>query len=530
MEVEKSNEHIETLMKSILVERFQDIIKLEALCNQLLEIAEQKHDTYGINFANLYLFDSFLARGDYKQAYVYLLRTQSLCDEYNYRDLSMVFHNLAGLYFQDLFDEHSALHHYLKGLDLAKELNEPITESKVYNNLGLCFRRRCDNEAALYYFNKAYTTIKEHITKDVYGTTISFLCNAAEAYQAMNNYKMSAVTLKKALEIHIDNQYSYLQLKSSWCGHYAVSGNRERSITIAKQLIEDGLCEFNHEPFVVSVYFEVFDHILKIDCKEYAQYYLSLLEANCTQKSIGDYYQYKKRKVKFYECYGTQEECIQAYKEYFEANEKLIEVNNTIHVENGLSKISLSKAMLEIKTIRKENKQLENLSHIDELTQLYNRWHMSKMQANIVIDKNVFIGFVILDVDYFKEYNDFYGHLKGDEALKSVADVLKFYEREGIYASRYGGDEFLVMFKNYKDEEIIDYIMNVQAELHKRAIPHEKSRCSSLLSLSIGCSNARITDKEMIKSLLESADKALYQAKESGRNCYSYHDMTGQSS
>lgn len=146
-----------------------------------------------------------------------MIRAQSFCEQYHYEDLSMVFYNLAGLYYQDLFDEHAAVRNYLLGLELAQKLHDPIIESKIYNNLGICFRRRYDNQAALYYFNFAYEIIKDHINEDVRGTTISFLCNASEIYQVMNQCEESYKVLKKAQALYIDSPCSYFQLASTWC-------------------------------------------------------------------------------------------------------------------------------------------------------------------------------------------------------------------------------------------------------------------------------------------------------------------------
>ncbi len=512
-----------SLMKAILIERFNDIDLLEQLCKELLSISEENHDTYGISFANLYLFDAYFTRDDHEQAKIYLLKTQSLCEQYQYNDLLMVFHNLAGLYYQDLFDEHSALQHYLVALDLAQKLGNPITESKIYNNLGICFRRRYDNQKALYYFNAAYETMKSHFCEQERGTIISFLCNAAEIYQTMSMVKESKEALEKGQELFVDNQYSYFQLKSTWSGHYAIAGDKEKSIAYAKELIDDGLSKFSHTQFVSSAYFEVFDHMLLIDCKEMAHRYLLLLESYCTFKKIGEYYNYIVRKMKYYERYGTIEECNLVYREFYKTSLKLNEVDDALRIENILSKIDFTIALFDLREMRKENEQLENASYLDELTQLYNRRYIFKIKKKVLTEKeHVQIGYAIFDVDYFKEYNDTYGHFKGDEALRCVANILKQNNKENIYACRYGGDEFLVLFIGYTKDDIEKYIQKEQEELVQCNVEHKTSKSSSCLSLSIGFSEGFPTNETMHKQLLESADQALYKAKEAGRNCYRY--------
>lgn len=320
---ETSSVQVRKLMKCILDVRLNDLEALRKLSDQLLIIAGKNQDIYGVAFANLYHFDALFSLGRHEEARLYLVQAQALCEKYSFQNLSMVLHNLAGLYFQDLFDEHLALQHYLKGLDFAQKLHNPIVESRIYNNLGICFRRRNDNSAALLYFNAAYETIEPHICEEVIGTTISFLCNASEIYQVMGQIPESLQTLQRAQALFIDNQYSYFQLKSAWCAHYAVSGEKAKSIAIARELIDEGLSAFEHMHFVSSAYFETFDHMMVIGCQELAFCYLQLLEESCNEQHIGNYYNYKIRKMRYFERYGNEEECDRVYKEFYDTRAKL---------------------------------------------------------------------------------------------------------------------------------------------------------------------------------------------------------------
>lgn len=290
--------------------------------------------------------------------------------------------------------------------------------------------------------------------------------------------------------------------------------------------MDDDFCNLKQVQFVSSTYFELFGDMMQINCQELAYRYLMLIESSCSFKAIGNYYNYITRKIKYYECYRTSQECEQVYKEFYATSMKLNEVNDALRVEHILSKFTLSKALFELKTMRKENKQLENASHIDKLTQLYNRRYLSKLQSKVMMGKKqILLGYVMLDIDYFKEYNDFYGHSKGDAAIVCVADVLKHNAMDRVYASRYGGDEFLVLFVDHTKESIAAYIEAVQTELKNRSVPHEKSRSAAYLTLSIGFCNGTVSNESMLHELLECADSAFYQAKEDGRNCYRYQTI-----
>ena len=111
------------------------------------------------------------------------------------------------------------------------------------------------------------------------------------------------------------------------------------------------------------------------------------------------------------------------------------------------------------------------------------------------------LGFIMLDVDYFKPYNDFYGHFKGDDALKSVARVLKDNQMDGMYVSRYGGDEFVCL------------CMDMEAV----AIPHEKSPGLKVLTVSMGYCNEIYRKGMDWEPVLNRADRELYSIKKKKR-------------
>lgn len=128
------------------------------------------------------------------------------------------------------------------------------------------------------------------------------------------------------------------------------------------------------------------------------------------------------------------------------------------------------------------------------------------------------IGILMLDVDYFKKYNDFYGHLQGDTALQAIGNVLaQISEKSDIFAARYGGEEFIVIITNKSQDEVNSIALGIKQKINQLQISHKTSEVSDLLTVSIGLfysTNKQIDIYEMIKR----ADDALYEAKIRGRN------------
>lgn len=167
-----------------------------------------------------------------------------------------------------------------------------------------------------------------------------------------------------------------------------------------------------------------------------------------------------------------------------------------------------------------DKKRVEEISITDELTQTYNRRFF-----NITIDKEILrakrdgktLGFAILDIDYFKQYNDTYGHNKGDRALQEVANIIKAtINRASDYLFRLGGEEFGILVTDIDEKNFKNLLERVKTNIEDLHINHSQNQASSYLSASFGgvIFNPSISDKKMYKS----ADKLLYKAKEEGRN------------
>ena len=163
------------------------------------------------------------------------------------------------------------------------------------------------------------------------------------------------------------------------------------------------------------------------------------------------------------------------------------------------------------------------LANLDELTQLPNRRNLDDrldQEWRLLKRSQKPLGILYIDIDFFKKYNDYYGHEAGDRCLSRVAQSIEqALKRPGDFVARYGGEEFIVLLpgNNYeKTGTMAEVILN-----HIRAdqIPHSGSPQGPYLTVSIGYASMIPRSEEDIARLKEQADKALYQAKNSGRNC-----------
>ena len=168
------------------------------------------------------------------------------------------------------------------------------------------------------------------------------------------------------------------------------------------------------------------------------------------------------------------------------------------------------------------NQELERLAHMDGLTQLANRRSFDNCLAQEwrrLAREHQPLTLILCDVDFFKLYNDTYGHQAGDDCLRNVAcAVSTVLKRPGDLASRYGGEEFAVILPNTPLAGAVHVAADIRAAVRQLAMPHSASSISPFVTLSIGV--ASVVPKRHFSSmaLLTAADCALYKAKQTGRD------------
>ncbi|QBF83526.1 diguanylate cyclase [Shewanella maritima] len=171
---------------------------------------------------------------------------------------------------------------------------------------------------------------------------------------------------------------------------------------------------------------------------------------------------------------------------------------------------------LQLKTA---NEQLEQLSQTDGLTQLHNRrhWqHCMEREFERFARYQDSATLVMLDIDHFKQVNDKYGHPAGDKVIQNIAHILKQSLRETDCAGRYGGEEFAIVLAKTSAEDALNFTERLRQKIEASEIIHDNRKISVTVSLGINELNDGVVNTS---NWLSGADKALYQAKQGGRNC-----------
>ncbi len=169
------------------------------------------------------------------------------------------------------------------------------------------------------------------------------------------------------------------------------------------------------------------------------------------------------------------------------------------------------------------SRQLQELADRDGLTQLRNRrfltYRLPILRAQADRDRCI-VAIALFDVDYFKPYNDIYGHVAGDECLRRLAEVFESYARRPLdIAVRYGGEELLMVWYNVRSQGHARQMADsLRSDIETLKMPHVGSEAGEYVTVSAGVAAAIPDAPHMEQSILEAADAALYQAKLGGRN------------
>lgn len=173
-------------------------------------------------------------------------------------------------------------------------------------------------------------------------------------------------------------------------------------------------------------------------------------------------------------------------------------------------------------TLKRQSDTLQRMALLDGLTGIFNRSHLNEqleLEWRRHLRHQFTLGFVLVDIDHFKAFNDHYGHQEGDRCLREVAQVLAAScRRPGEFVARYGGEEFAIVLPNIKPAELVGFGEWICQQVRDQRIEHKQSATSAVVTISVGLSCLVPSGASSQEQLLSRADQALYQAKNEGRN------------
>lgn len=492
---------------------------------KLLNLGNQQQDRYAQAFAHAYLADYYILTRQQDICLQHLHEAISCSQEHHYDELLLMCYTIAGLYYNSHFDEISAVQYYMNAYHIALEQNNLHEQMVILNNLCVLFMQKNDTAEALRYIRNAYEVFLKQQTPLIDHAQLIVILNLVELY-IQNDQLNEAVNIfdTYASQLHEEHAEGLRLHVILLCELYLADAfHRGDEIQkIADYFAAANLHHHLNRSMYFSFYNDIFDILLKIKDKKRCEQFLQYMGEICLEDDIEQQLQLHLSWINFAEVFHMEDTLINSYKQYYLLQKMVVDVTNKTKAESMKEKILMEHMLEEQERIVQEKNVLEARVKIDGLTGLFNRSYFNTlcdiMQKNPDVNA---IGIILVDVDYFKEFNDLYGHYKGDELLRRVALCLDENGDSRFFAARYGGDEFICLCVNTGKDEIEGYLTKVYEDLKLAHIEHATSPVSSLATISIGYSLFDNDEDFDLETSITMADTALYQAKNSGRNRHS---------
>jgi len=203
---------------------------------------------------------------------------------------------------------------------------------------------------------------------------------------------------------------------------------------------------------------------------------------------------------------------LEAYKKLFRQTRSLVKMGD--RMQSDLNELNAE--------LQRHKEKLTQMSYVDGLTSVANRRRFNECleaEWNRAVRSRLSLSLMILDIDFFKQFNDHYGHTAGDECLVLIARALNScVKRDSDLVSRYGGEEFAIVLPETDCSGAETVAAKIQSSIRDLAIAHEFSPAAPHVTVSIGIACVVPAEKNTHMKLLEAADQKLYAAKQAGRN------------
>lgn len=507
--------------------------------NALADSKELELMAVSTNNAKLHAYAYFC------QAYCYYLLNEVnnsllLCSksvkeliETDQHELAARIYSILGIINSNIGNIPMAMDYYLQGLTLCRQYGLLKDEIVIDSNIGMLYLGFDDNTGAFMHFNSAVQNVEniiaaegkcEEYLSDIQVSTIylnlaSCCCRTKKFEEAQRNLDIATRFAKGEYDDSLMLGILMIQARISY-----EEGETQRFESCLKQINESG----NKLRALLNLFDDVIEYcsfLLSIERENEFWNLIHRLEDMVKPMNIP--FMYRKiveLKINCYKKNNENREYLMATSLYYELSMKMEEERQKGYQQTLSVRLKLEEEKKKRKEVEVEAASLRVCSEVDALTGLRNRFKIISLLEGVFEQcskEKKPMAVEILDVDYFKQYNDNYGHQQGDEMLQQISKALKFMERHrGVYTGRYGGDEFIIVYADRTKEEVEGFTDELKAIVEEKKMPHEYSLNSDIVTLSQGVYAGIPNSTDTMRDFIEKADQSLYKVKKAGRNNY----------
>ncbi|MBQ8822272.1 MAG: GGDEF domain-containing protein [Lachnospiraceae bacterium] len=428
----------------------------------------------------------------------------------------------------DQHNEALAAEYLYEGLELIKKNHDEDLYDIIHILLGSLFEKADDYDTALSYFKLSIEELIASAPDAKESSSFAYCARMlaiAECYIKTGQRDDLYDTYLDLQDVPYENISPVFRVALSFLEGYLayMDGDRERAVTILRGTINDyrNTAEVFDTFFIPENIYRVFESYRMTEDQKNV---LDLLKNYCETTDVDTWqFLYTETKIRYCKDIGDKEGLLNAYEIYYSTQQNYH--NNSKKQKKEY--IKLRKRLYEEQEANQQKvARLRRLSTTDALTGLHNRHAMLRYTPDALqhaIDNQHNFGVLLMDIDCYKQYNDIYGHVQGDECLRTLADILQEVFKDH-FCARYGGDEFICIFSDTAQAEISRLCDQLHKAVTEKNLVHSGNSAYGIVTLSIGCSVRVPEPTDDFILFLNEADSCLYKSKKQGRNRTTFYN------
>jgi len=516
---------IQELINKVLDSRVEQPDEAKKICKQLINHGKVQSDSNLLGFAYYYLAEAYFDDNEYDKFYKYLVRGLEYQHEVSDAGLLARSYNMLGINADNQGNIPAAIDYYLTSLSYSKDKGLNYETGLVTTNIGQIYMALKEYKLAISYLEKAmiyFDRDKKNrsnvrnliITETTLAIGYLRLGETETAYEWFHK-------VEKQRDQYIEETKFPLVIYSFEALFYNILGEHQKRDELLDRLVQivieiPSILDMYDEAFMLC---ELLQEANRLEDLWRVQERIEFLtrQAGITHMLLRTL----NLKVQYYKEIQDEPSYMLACTDYYQVSRQLMDENRTNAKRAIELRIDLETIKEKQRLIQEENKLLLEKSQRDSLTKLPNRDKLNEYSQN-AFDKafrnGSSLGVEIFDIDCFKQYNDTYGHQAGDKCLKKIARLLLNLMEQGIFCARYGGDEFIVIYENMTDEEILKIAGQLKQDIIALNMKHKNSTVEPIVTISQGIRNSVPKAGNKIWDYFYAADMAMYQVKRGTRN------------
>lgn len=531
------NSEIEKLYYEIKEVQYIDNNRWLEVSKVLLLLSSKEKNEQAKIYAFQNLGEASLQLNQIEKSIGYIMKGLEICENHHYLTDEGNLYHLLGVILSKQNNEVQSLECFLKALDCFSGNEDHLMIATIYNHIASIYVSLGDYETSM----ECYDIVKEHMEKELelrgmdesyVINEVSYLMNRCLTYCSMKEYSKALSSQWELMKYEGRKSVAYINQFSHVVNAkigYNLGEYEQFKFYIRLILQEDR--QIGQNPTNRKEYIELFQYLIDNNEIDLASQLLILIEKNLEEATSDTILiVYYRALANYYRVTYQESALASLYVDLYRVIKRQEDKMKELRILSIKTKQCLHCELEEHSRYEKEVKRLKKQSEIDQLTNLPNRSCLNekteKYFKKAAYDGTTF-GILILDIDNYKEYNDYHGHLEGDRCIRKVADVIR-ENTKGLFCARFGGDEFFVVIRKMQEEEVLQIAQVIKNKVLELQMEQPENVQNRYVTISQGICVGIPKAGQTYSDYIHSADMALYRGKNSTRNSIFVQNINSQ--